>query len=280
MLQKIISNKVWLIFLFYFTLHAFLLNVNYAEWGDSYRILRASEFIRKGTYPEDEKRAPLYSMIMAVRPEGVDQVLWGRVVMLGLSITLMYVFYLLVREFELGERVEHLSLWLLALNPVFLYWSLRIMADVPFTLLVLLTFYVYKKWEDEFLWKRLLVLGALLGLAVLIRFEGYILGFSLGLGLVYKAFLGDSGGQSEGQNSKVGLIKVLRWLIAVFAGFIIVTLPWFIARNPLSSTYFGEPSGRAYDLTTIYTYLVSFMYLFGFSSACYFFVGGFWKNRF
>ncbi len=177
MLTKIISNKVWIIFLFYFVLHAVLLNVNYAEWGDSYRILRASEFIRQGTYPDDEKRVPLFSTILAVRPVGVDQILWGRFVMLGLSMLMMYVFFLFIKEFKFGERFEHLALWLFALNPVVLYWSLRIMADVPFTLLVLLVFYAYKKWENSLLWWRLIILGGLLGLGVLTRFEGYILGW-------------------------------------------------------------------------------------------------------
>ncbi|MFC1756100.1 glycosyltransferase family 39 protein [Patescibacteria group bacterium] len=278
MLKKIFSNKVWLIFIFYFAFHAFLLNVNYAEWGDSYRILRASEFIRKGTYPEDEKRVPMYSLLLAARPGGIDQVVWGRVVMLGLSVALMYVFYLYIKEFKFGERVEQLSLWLLALNPIFLYWSIRIMADVPFTLLVMIVFYAYKKWENELLWWKSVILGGLLGLGVLTRFEGYILGFSLGLALILKTFIAGNDSKKE-KIDKEKMFKLIKTLTAILLGVVIVTISWFLTKNPFSSTYFEEPGGRVYDLNMIYTYLVSSMYIFGFTSACYFFIKHFSKAK-
>ena len=140
MLKNTISNRIIIIFLVFFALHVCLININYAEWGDSYRILRASEFIRKGSYPQDEKRAPLYSLVLALRPSQVDQVIWGRVVMLVISSVILGVFYLLLGEFKLDKRTKELALWMAALNPVFLYWSIRIMADVPFTLLVLMVF--------------------------------------------------------------------------------------------------------------------------------------------
>lgn len=88
------------IFLLFVVLHIALFNINAAEWGDSYRILRASEFIREGSYPNNEKRPPLYSFVLAVRPDGVDQVLWGRVIMFGLSIASFWVFYKLCGLFS------------------------------------------------------------------------------------------------------------------------------------------------------------------------------------
>ena len=73
--------KKFYIYVLFVLLHLLLLNVNTAEWGDSYRILRASEYIRDGSYPQDEKRPPLFSFVLALRPENVDAVLWGRVVL-------------------------------------------------------------------------------------------------------------------------------------------------------------------------------------------------------
>jgi len=67
-------------YLLFIVLHIALFNVNTAEWGDSYRILRASEYIRRGIYPSDEKRPPLFSALAAVRPNSVDPVVWGKVV--------------------------------------------------------------------------------------------------------------------------------------------------------------------------------------------------------
>ena len=80
---------IYLIFLF---LHFVLMNINVAEWGDSYRILRASEFIREGQYPENEKRQPLFSVFLALRPTNIDQVVWGRWAMLAISFVVLFAF--------------------------------------------------------------------------------------------------------------------------------------------------------------------------------------------
>lgn len=267
MFYKIISNKsIFIIFLVFTAAHAWLFNINYAEWGDSYRILRASEYIRQGTYPDDEKRAPFYSLLLALRPENVDQVTWGRVEMFGLSLLFFVIFYAYLRQLNLGERVEKLSLWMLAFNPVFLYWSIRLMADVPFALIVLITIYLYTKWQDDLSWWRAAILGIMLGLAVLTRFEGYILGFSLGAAMLYNHLT----------TKKSALIKKLMF---VFFGFLLPALPWFLYRNPLDSSYFEEPAGRAYDLQMVYIYLVSLMFVFGFSYACFFFVRHYKKAK-
>ncbi len=257
MLKKITSNSAILIFIVFVLVHLALFNINFAEWGDSYRILRASEFIRGGSYPDDEKRQPAFSLLLALRPSGVDQIFWGRLEMFLFSVLLFWYFYKLLKLYPLSERARDLALWLMVFNPVLLYWSIRIMADVPFTLLVVITFYYYKKWQDSLTWTKLLLLGGLIGVAVLTRFEGYILGFSLGLGLLL----------GEGKNVS---LKIKRALVLV-TGFIILTLPWFLFRNPIRSMYFEEPARRVYDLKMVIIYLVSSMYLFGFTSACFFF---------
>ncbi len=93
--------------------------------------------------------------------------------------------------------------------------------------------------------------------------------------MVFKAFLVSRGG--EDRTAKIG--RLARTLLMIFAGFISITFWWFMIRNPFNSTYFEEPGSRVYDLKTIYTYLVSSMYLFGFSSACYFFIKSFKKTK-
>ncbi len=256
MLKKITSSKILIIFAVFVTTHLLLLNINYAEWGDSYRILRASEFVRQGTYPQDEKRQPVFSILLALRPAGFDQVLWGRIEMFVFSIALFWLFYKILYQYDLSERARKTAMWLLVLNPVLLYWSIRIMADIPFALLALLTFYLYNKWKTSLTWKELLVLGTLVGVSVLTRFEGYILGFSLGLGI----FL----------DEKWNLDSIKKGFLLV-VGFLLVTLPWFFYRNPMTSTYFEEPGTRVYDLNMLYIYLVSLTFLFGFVSACFFF---------
>jgi len=256
MLKKITSNKILIIFTIFLLIHLLLLNINFAEWGDSYRILRASEFLRNGTYPQDEKRQPVFSILLALRLSGIDQVLWGRIEMLVFSIVLFWLFYKILGQYKLSKRARETAMWMLVLNPVLLYWSIRIMADVPFAVLTLLTFYLYNRWKTTLSWKELFVLGLLVGIAVLTRFEGYILGFSLGVGVLIR---------------EKGSFSSVKKGFTLVAGFILAAFPWYLYRNPLNSTYFEEPGSRIYDLSTLHIYLVSLMFLFGFTSACFFF---------
>lgn len=253
------------IFLFFFLLHLLLFNINTAEWGDSYRILRASESIRELSYPKDEKRPPLLSIVLAARSGSVDQVMWGRFVMLLFSLGSFLVFNKILYYFFPNDSTKRkLALLLFALNPVYLYWSIRIMADIPFTFLVLFTFYLYlwgkSKSVNSYLWP--ISLGLLTGLSVLARFEGYILFGSIGLGLLFLGgFDGDLLVKIKTHFSKI--------LIYAFS-FIVTLLPYFYFRNPLTSSYFEEPGRRVYDLNTLAVYLLSLTFLFGFVFSCYF----------
>lgn len=239
-----------LIFIVFILLHALLLNINVAEWGDSYRILRASEFIRNTfAYPADEKRPPLFSIILSIRPNQVDPIIWGRVVIFVISILGFVLFKKFVDLYIKEEKYKNLALLLFALNPVFFYWSLRIYADVPFAFLVLLTFYLFKKWQNLLDVKNSLLIGFIAGLGILTRFEGYLLVAALGLGFLFT--------------------KKLKPIISYVAGVLLILVPYLVWRNPLTSSYFEEPTNRAYDLKMLLTYIVSLLFAFGFVSAFY-----------
>lgn len=127
------QSRIFFIFTVFLLLHIFFLNINTAEWGDSYRILRASKFVRNYTYPDDEKRPPLYSVLLATYPSSIDPVLWGRILMLFVSIGCFGLFYLIVKKiFNQNDKALLISILLFAFNPVFMYWSIRLMADVFF----------------------------------------------------------------------------------------------------------------------------------------------------
>ncbi len=287
------------VFLFFVTVHLFLFGINAAEWGDSYRILRAAEFLRdakwvdeSGTlgepeavfnYPQDEKRPPLFSVILALRPQAAEQVFWGRVVMFGFSLGAFYIYYRLLRLlFGRDELKITLALLLFALNPVFLYWSLRVMADVPLAFFALLAIYVLtlvreqpkQKITKTYLTKALrlwpVILGFIVGLSVLLRFEGYIIFGAVGLGILYLD--GFSSVDRFFANSITGLKKhfwQLFWYVLVF---LLTILPWVLYRNPLTSSYFGEQTGRTFSFDTVVIFALSAVFLFGFTFAGYFYV--------
>ncbi|GIW69565.1 MAG: hypothetical protein KatS3mg101_0312 [Patescibacteria group bacterium] len=236
-------------YVFFILSHVFLFNVNTAEWGDSYRILRASEYIRAGAYPDDEKRPPLYSVVLALRPESADPIQWGRGIMFIVSLAGFFLFDRYLRRYVKDARFVFLGMMLLALNPDFLYWSIRIMADAPFAILALLAIYLYKNGLSN---NRLFLIGIIVGLSVLTRFEGYLLAASLALSLFLCAR---------------GRIKPVWPYLSYLAGIMLIVLPWIIYRPPLSSKYFDEPAGRKYDLEMIWVYFASLVSVFGFVPA-------------
>lgn len=255
-MRKLITSKKTWIFILFITLHIVLFNVNYVEWGDSYRILRASEFIREGSYPIDEKRPPIYSLLLATRPDSVDAVTYGRVVMLLLSTLGFFLFESFFKQFVKERKHIDLGLILFTLNPVWFYWSLRIMADVPFSLLALLVFYLLTRWKNTLNLKKSLLIGLLTGLSILTRFEGYILFGSIGLGFL----LSDSNLMSS---LKKNFMRILSFVI----GTLTVTIPYWLYSNPLKSSYFVEPSGRTYDLKMLLVFVISLLFIFGFTNA-------------
>jgi len=256
-LFKKIDFKVWF-FLAFFAIHVVFLNINAAEWGDSYKILRSAQFIRHFTYPLDEKRPPLFASFLSVIPSTSDQIFWGRVEMLVFSLVSFFVFYKLFRVLSKDhESAIKPALILFVLNPVYLYWSLRVMSDIPFSLLVLLVFYFIFKWRDNYSFGKLALIGFLISLAVMTRFEGYMLFGAVFLGFVFDRF-------------KFSLLKNIRNLIYLTLTFFLTVFPYLYFRNPLKSSYLDEPSGRTYDIKTLLIYVSSFLFLFGFSYAFFF----------
>lgn len=257
-------------------IHIALFNVNVAEWGDSYRILRASEFIRQGSYPKDEKRPPLFSIFTATRIGDIDAVLWGRVVMLVFSLLTFYVFDKFSKMFIKDEKQHFVSLILFVLNPVFLYWSIRIMADIPFSFFVLLFFYLIKKWNKLDFFKTVF-LGLLCGLAILTRFEGYLLLISGLIGVIFH--------HQEIYFKKTKIKEIFNLFLASLPRVIVLGLttllvisPWLVYRNPLKSKYFEETERRVYDFKMVWTYFSSLFFLFGFTSAFFFIFKNFKKT--
>ncbi len=281
LLRKITSSKFFNLKIFSFFLfiviHIALFNVNTAEWGDSYRILRASEFIRNWTYPSNEKRPPLFSIFTALRPDFIEPVFWGRVVMLIFSILSFFLFFKLIKMYIKNQKYQFLAIMLFIFNPIYLYWSIRVMADVPFSFFVMLGFFISKKMPDNSI-KKYILLGLVSGLAILTRFEGYLFLFSLLAGVMLNEL-----------NIKIDfkktnhLVPVLfsqiskNWKKITILGLtaLITILPWILYRNPFDSSYFGETTRRIYDLKMVWVYFVSLLFSLGFITAFYFIFRGY-----
>lgn len=259
------------IFIVFIVIHILLFNINAAEWGDSYRILRASEFIRHLSYPQDEKRLPLFSALLATWPNNIDPVVWGRVLMFCISLSAFMIFRNLYDRVSPVKKTGAVVIGLvfLVLNPVFLYWSIRIMADVPFAAIAIIGFYVSSRQGNSPI--RNILIGVIAGLASLTRFEGFLLFASLGVGIVY-----NSGVDSFREFFPREVLKRVKEnvgsLVLYIVSFSATLLPYLIYRNPLKSSYLGEPAGREYNLNTLLIYTASLLFLFGFTSGFYFYL--------
>ncbi len=244
------KSTINFVFVLFITLHLFLLNINFAEWGDSYRILRASEYLRSFDYPSDEKRPPLYSLLLSIRPSVVDPIIWGKILMLLISTLTFILFTKIASEFFSNNYYKtNLASLFLALNPVFLYWSLRIYADVFFALIVLLATLVYiKRYKRVNSYLNIFILGFITSLGIVTRFEGFILFGALGIGITFS-----EGFVNLTYQIRENLGKVLSYALTV----VLMIFPYFIWRNPFTSSYLSEPSGRVFGVNEIVIFFAS-----------------------
>ena len=243
--------KYIIFIILYLVFRVAILNINSAEWGDSYRILRATDYLKSFTYPSDEKRPPLFSALLLLNPLN-DAIAGSRVIMLLLSLLILTSFYFLLKQinFSLTENQRFFSMVFLAINPLFLYWSIRIYADSLFLLLMLLSlnfFYLYQKHLYRFL---LPVLSFIAILAILTRFEGYIL-----FACVFLAIL----------LSVKRKFEALFYLIPfIFFLFLIIYFPqYFFYKNPIGSSYVDEAVGRVISLREIFNFGLQYLFLLG-----------------
>ena len=73
------SHKFFISFLvLYIIIRFILLNVNYTEWGDTFRMIRGADYLARFQWPWDEKRWPMYSLILLPGIIFNDPLLWER----------------------------------------------------------------------------------------------------------------------------------------------------------------------------------------------------------
>ena len=266
--SSFLEQKYFWIFLFlYLIFRIFILNTNSAEWGDSYRILRATEYLQTFTYPEDEKRPPLFSVLLLIKLHE-DPVLAGRIVMIFISLVNLFLLYSLssklISYLNLKSKIyRHIPLIvtiLFSLSPLYLYWALRIYADNLFLTFMLLSFGLYFNFLDsqksfhKFFYMTLVSLVTVL--AILTRFEGYLLFGSLLLSLFISVLIY--------KNS-----KDLKYFL--FFGLITFGLIFFVSyfdkytfyENPLVSKYVDEVESRKLTVREVGNYVFQLIYLSG-----------------
>ena len=172
--------------LFYVIIRLLLLNVNYTEWGDTFRMIRGSSYLSHFQWPWDEKRWPLYSLFLLPGIWISKPIIWGRLLGILISVVssvFLYLFY--IENISKKKRYAVLAVVFMLLSPVYAYWSVRVMADPLFLMLVISYFYYFIKFvkNREIKTKEIWLLSSLLLLITMTRLEGLFV--VAGMGLYY-----------------------------------------------------------------------------------------------
>lgn len=234
------------IFLFLF-LHSFFFNFNLAEWGDSYNILRAAESLKNFEYPVTEKRLPFFPLLIALGGTLFEPLLTAKILVFIFTLLSLILLYLLFQKLFPVVNDSYLVLALLIFNPLFLYWSIRAMTDVVFVFFVLLTFYLWYRNSSLSL-KNYLLLGTILGLASMTRFEGFLVASAILIPLILQRRL------------KGGLLILFPFFIVVSP---YLLRNYFTFGSPLFSFYSEEAGGYSPDLRLLLLFLSYLIFLAG-----------------
>ncbi|MCX6784067.1 MAG: glycosyltransferase family 39 protein [candidate division WWE3 bacterium] len=246
------NYKVLIVFLVVLTIFRIaIININVTEWGDSFRILRAAKYLLNLTYPLDEKRLPFFSLLLSPGILVLEPVLWGRIFAIGMTIVNLFLTAILFRTLfpKVKNSVITLAVVLLAINPIFFYWSLRIMAETTFVSLVLLAFIVYFKGirSNRSWWPYFL--GLVLALGALTRYEGFLLSGSFGLVFLLKR----------------------QWsnIFKTFSVWFVLVAPWFVLTKLIlhggtSNAYVSELGTFNFDLNRLGYFITYTLFFLGY----------------
>lgn len=272
MYKYIERNKPFVIFLaIYFIFRVFLINVNFTEWGDTFRMIRGAEYLSTGSWPFDEKRLPFYSMILVPGIWMNAPILWGRILsILSSLITLVFVYEFYLKFISDNKKFALYSVSLLSVTSVFAYWSLRVMADPVFSTLIVATVYYvmsfYSSSKKKVSRSNLIILSVLLIAITMTRIEGAFLAFGIGLFFLYRR----------------------KWLdvFYVFIPQVFIYVPWiiytkFIYSGDVQNNYFDELQGFVFNLQRFEYFFSYSIFILVIPSLIVFFLFGIysWKKN-
>ncbi len=230
----------------YILVRILLININYTEWGDTFRMIRAADYISHFSWPWDEKRWPFYSVLLVPGILMNAPVFWGRILSIIISagtIVLIYATYL--KFISENKKYALLAVIFAITSSVFGYWSIRVMADPLFAFMVLLFFYYFpsvyseKNYQSKEYW-----LSGLLLAVTMTRLEGVFVASATGLFfLIYKIDTKKFSFKIKDLISNLG--KNFRSVLVFFTPQILVYVPWtlyakVLYEGPVNNDYLDE----------------------------------------
>jgi 4-amino-4-deoxy-L-arabinose transferase-like glycosyltransferase len=206
-------NRYFALFLIAYSAALLLtLNLNYILWDEGSFLTTSLHYAGLSRYTEDYFRPPLLSFVTGlVFPLSGNYVLAGKLLVIAASLGGIIYLYKIAREL-FDEKTALLASVLLALFPLYFFYSKIFFADVPAMFLSFISIYYFLK-------KKPLHSGLFLGLSFLAKYHMGVV-----TGAVFLAFM--IADKTKIIDKKFGLgYKPFLWLAA--AAFITIT-PWLI----------------------------------------------------
>lgn len=184
-LKKILKDKYTLIFIailiFSFILRLKYFNINQALWFDEAEYLCIAKNWAYGlSYPVSILRPPLYPFFASIAYKlGLGSEIFFRFIELIFSVGSIFITYLLGKELY-NKKVGLISSFLMSVFYLNLFFTARLMTDIPTLTLWLLAFYLFwkgyvKKESKKYLWWAGFVMSA----GILIRYTILMVGIIL-----------------------------------------------------------------------------------------------------
>lgn len=296
--KKLAVENFFLIFtIVYLLLRIGLFNINYVEWGDTFRMIRAAEFLSTGVWPWDEKRWPFYSILLIPGIFMDAAIAWGRVLSFTASIgtfVLTYQLYLklnydfrlftsssqgaeakrfslarfknwfrekiITRDIKLTEQYGMFAVVLLALSPVYAYWSIRVMADPIFAFLIILYAYFFaQSYQGKKEYKTDIYLSLLLLCITMTRLEGIFMLFGTAAFFIFT--------------------KDIRKLVLYMIPQVLIYFPWtlyakFLYNGPVNNDYLKEAETFVFNLARFNYFFTYTTFILVFPPLVYFIILG------
>ena len=205
---------------------ALLISFNFLAFAaDEYTYMNTGQAIAQGNYADapELSRFPLFPAILSVffAIFGTSEIV-AKLVNLLIALAGVIVLYFVARKL-FGEEVAAVSALFLATNPLYIFFSSRVLTEPLYIVfLTLATYFLYRAKDNL---KNLIWFGAVTALAILTRY------LALYLGIIAVTWLGINGKLQSAVKSK--------WLYVGIIAFLVVLAPWLY----LSFISTGNPFG-------------------------------------
>lgn len=214
--SNLVKYKYLIFFIFFIVVRLYLLTFNHGEFTDTYDILYRAKEIRHFQYSVFEQRMPGYPFLIALGMPFIDGILCAKILVMLASAGIFYLSFRIYNILFPKEKGGFLLLVLLLVNPFLLFWSIRPLTETIFLFFALLVFFIFYKKQTKY---TNVSLGLTMGMAVMVRYEGYFLLPAIIIPLLIK--------------------KEWKRILVISSCFLLVIIPWLIRNKLLFGQFFS-----------------------------------------